>query len=369
MTMPAAADSLADRFSTWPRARARLLLAVLVALLALSAWVPITADDPATAVLAPSPAPAADSTPNRAPDRDEDLALYDRIAARVAHGDTYYAAAVDEQRRGGYPVRPGLAVRLPTLAWTTAALGPSGMRVLALALVAGILAAWWQRFGSEPGGARHRLIATGLLVPGCALALSGEYLVMHEVWAGLLLLLSFGLHRPGRWGASLAVAALALATREHALPFVLLMAAMAFWRRDARQGMAWSLLALAFLAALAIHLAHVAPLVRASDPASPSWLALRGLSGWLSNVALSGSLQFLPHWLAGPLIVLMMLGWAGWKSSAGAFATLLFCGYALLYMIAGRANNFYWGAVIAPGLFAGLAFVPQALGALGRAAK
>ena len=39
--------------------------------------------------------------------------------------------------------------------------------------------------------------------------------------------LAFGLHRPGRWGWALAVTALALAIREHVLPFVLLLAAMA----------------------------------------------------------------------------------------------------------------------------------------------
>jgi hypothetical protein len=113
----------------------------------------------------------------------------------------------------------------------------------------------------------------------------------------------------------------------------------------------------------------VAPHVLPTDRPSPSWLALRGLSGWLSDVVLTGSLQFLPHWLAGPLAVLMVLGWAGWRSSAGAFGTLLFLGYAVLFMIAGRANNFYWGAVIAPGLYAGLAFLPMAMTSLFRAAK
>jgi hypothetical protein len=39
----------------------------------------------------------------------------------------------------------------------------------------------------------------------------------------------------------------------------------------------------------------------------------------------------------------MILGWAGWRSEAGATATLLFLGYGLLFMIAGRDDNFYWG--------------------------
>lgn len=366
-----------DRFAHWPRAWARMLLAVLALLLLLSALVPITASDaPDGRPIADAPGSAPVPPTNVAsahPKRDEDLALYDCIAARVGRGENYYAVATDEQRRGDYPVRPGLAVRLPTLAYAEAALGPGGMQVAAWALVLAVLAAWYRRFGAEPGGAAHRLIATALLVPGCSLALSGTYLVVHEIWAGLLLLLSFGLHRPGRklrqWLDSLVVAALALAIREHALPFVLLMGAVAFWQGDRRQGAAWALLALLFAAALAVHLAQVAPHVLPTDRPSPSWLALRGLSGWLSDVVLTGSLQFLPHWLAGPLAVLMVLGWAGWRSSAGSFGTLLFLGYAVLFMIAGRANNFYWGAVIAPGIYAGLAFLPQALTSLYRAAK
>ena len=96
---------------------------------------------------------------------------------------------------------------------------------------------------------------------------------------------------------------------------------------------------------------------------------LRGLSGWLSNVVLSSNLRFLPHFVAGPLVVLAVFGWSGWKSPAGQFATLLFLGYALAFMIAGRGDNFYWGAVIAPAMFMGLAFVPMAAGSLLRAAK
>ena len=101
----------------------------------------------------------------------------------------------------------------------------------------------------------------------------------------------------------------------------------------------------------------------------PNWLVFRGLSGWLSDVVLSSNLRFLAHYVAGPLVMLMMVGWAGWKSSLGTTATLLFLGYGLAFMIAGRPDNFYWGAVIAPAMFAGLAFAPRALRSLGRAAR
>jgi hypothetical protein len=96
-------------------------------------------------------------------------------------------------------------------------------------------------------------------------------------------------------------------------------------------------------------------------------MALRGLGGWLANVVLSSNLRFLPHWLAGPLVMLGVLGFAGWRSRAGAFATLLYLGYGLLFMVIGRDDNFYWGAIVAPAMFVGLAFAPSALAGLVRA--
>ena len=159
-------------------------------------------------------------------------------------------------------------------------------------------------------------------------------------------------------------AALAVAIREHALPFILLMAALALWRRNWKEGAAWSVLALAFLALLAVHLQIIGAQVLPSDPYGQGWMELRGLSGWISYVALSSNLRFLPGFVAGPLVVLAMLGWAAWKSPAGLFGLLLYAGYGLLLMIAGRPDNFYWGAMVAPAMLVGLAFAAPGLRAL-----
>ena len=290
------------------------------------------------------------------------------MIARIRHGENYYDFIAAEHRKAHYPVTPGFAVRLPTLAYLDAWLGLPGQIACAVLLLVAVIGAWWRRLREEPGGAERLPMALALLFVGASLGLNRYYFVLHELWAGMLLALSFGLHRPGkRWLASLLVAALALAIREHSLPFVLLMAAMALWRRDWKEGAAWSGLALVFLIALKIHLGIIAAQVLPTDRASDSWLALRGLSGSLSTVVLSSNLRFLPHWLAGPMVMLAVAGWAGWRSSAGVFATFLFLGYGIAFGIAGRPDNFYWGAMIAPTLFMGLAFAPQAVRSLARA--
>ena len=358
-----------DRFAGWDRWPARILLLVVAALLVLAAIAPLSA----TLDGKPSEVPSliGDGAPNgqTESERDEDLAFYDRVIERIGHGENYYDFIVEEQRARDYPVRPGLAVRLPTLAWIHASLGEPAMIALAIALLFACIWAWWNRLGEEPGGVRFRLLGTALMTMGGSLGLNRSFFVLHELWAGMLIALAFGLHRPGRWGAALFVAALALALRELVLPFVLLMAAMAAWRKDWREATAWVMLVAVFAAIMAWHLSLIAVQEVPSDPVGPDWLVLRGLSGWLGNIVLSSNLRLLPHELASPVVILMALGWAGWRSSAGTMGTFLYLGYGLAFMLAGRANNFYWGAVVAPAMFIGLAFLPMALPSLVRAAR
>ncbi len=356
-----------DRFASWKPWPARALLAAAAVLMVLAAFTPI-AEDKVESASSVRLTPNEISTVEK-PQRDEDLALYDRIIERIAVGENYYDFVVEEQRAANYPVRPGLAVRLPTLAYIHAWLGEGGMIVAAIILMIGCVWVWWKRLGEEQGNPSIRRIGTALMFFGAALGLNRYYFVLHELWAGMLIALAFGLHRPGRWGWSLAVAALALAIREHALPFVLLMGAMAMCRRDWKETAAWAALVLAFLAAMGWHLSLIEPQTLPTDRESPDWLVMRGLSGWIGNIVLSSGLHFLPHVIGGPIVILAVLGWAGWKSPAGTTGALLFLGYGLAFMLAGRANNFYWGAVIAPTMFAGLAFLPMALSSLWRAAS
>lgn len=370
--MPAAPsqDPFPNRFADWSPLPARLLLLALALLIAASAMVPIKAAHQAIATRGLVEAITDGGKDGEVRPRDDDLKVYDAVIERLGKGENYYELVVEEHRKANYPVTPGFAVRLPTLAYISVALGDTGLTVAAFALLAAVVWAWWVRLGSEPGLKRYQAMGTALIFLGASLGLNRYYFALHELWAGMLLALAMALHRPGqRWGAALAVTALGLAIREHVLPFVLLMGALALWRRHWREAAAWGGLVTVFVAGLALHHHLVAQLVLPIDQPSPAWLVLRGLSGFLSNVVLSGNLRFLPHWIAGPAVMLMMFGWAAWKHPSGAFATLLFLGYGLAFMIAGRPDNFYWGMVIAPPMYLGLAFVPAGLSGLWRAAR
>ncbi|MBA3053461.1 MAG: hypothetical protein FP826_00665 [Sphingomonadales bacterium] len=361
-----------DRYAHWTRTPARLLLALVAVLIALAALTPITSGE--GIARPPSLTGETAASGGQVRERDEDLKLYDDVIARLKRGENYYAVIAQEHRRHHYPLHPGFAVRLPTLAYAEALLPPATLIPLSVLLMGAVLFAWWRRLGpepaGEPGAARLRLIALAALFFGVSIGTTRYFFVLHELWAGQLLALSFGLHRPGqgKWLGAWLAAAAALAIREHALPFVLLMTAFALWHRRWREGAAWAMLVVLFVAAMAAHLHVVEGLVRPEDPPSASWLTLRGLNGWLSPVILSSNMRWLPHFIAGPAVILSLLGWSGWRSAAGAFGTLLYLGYGAAFMIAGRPDNFYWGMIVAPAMWIGLAFAPMALRGLVSAA-
>jgi hypothetical protein len=348
-----------DRFAHWPRAGVWAVLAALALALA-GASVAYPTHFVGRGFKAQPHVP-----PKK---RDRDLMLYAAIAQRVAHGENYYQAAVTEQRARHFPVTPGLAVRLPTFAFLTVWLGREGLIALAALLTLGCILAWWRRMGEEPGGRGHRILAVPLMVGAGAYALNPHYSMLHEVWCGLFITLAFGLHRPGRWWWAWLAAAGALAVRELALPFVLLLGAMALWRRDWREAGAWGVLVLLFGAGLAWHMHEIAPYVLPSDKPGPAWLVHRGLNGWTANLVLSSVLSKVPRWLGPMLALVPLIGWAEWRSPAGVTGLLMHLGYGVFFMLAGRDNNFYWGLMLVPSYAIGLAFLPRALWSLGKVA-
>lgn len=359
-----------DRFAHWPRSAARLALATLALLIVLAAFAPGYAPPPPAPPQIEVAAPAGHGKVERV--EDNDMLLYRLVNRRIRAGENYYSAAITEQRAHGYPVSPGFTVRLPTLAFAALVLGDRGMIALQVVLFAAMMVAMFRRLQQEPGGADRAPMAVGLLMAGIGSGLAAQFNVLHEIWAVQLLALSLALYRPAgapsRWLAAWMVAALALAVRELVLPYVLLMGWLALRGRHWREAAAWLGLAAAFGLALAVHLQLAETWIRPGDPVSNSWLAVRGMAGLLYKIDNSTFLNLLPLWLAGPLVVLALFGWAGWDTRLGRTGFLVAGGYALGFMLFGRDNNFYWGLLLAPLLFMGAAFAPGALRSLWRSA-
>ena len=123
-----------------------------------------------------------------------------------------------------------------------------------------------------------------------------------------------------------------------------------------------------FARVLATHAHAVAAVLRPSDPGSTGWTGLLGLGFAVKALVLSTALQLAPFALAGPLALLSALGWAAWRDPLATRMAATLAVYALLLAVAARADNFYWALLIAPASLVGLAFAPDAVRDLARAA-
>jgi hypothetical protein len=292
---------------------------------------------------------------------NDDLRLYRLINERIEKGASYYQAAFAEQRINGYPVKPFVTVRLPTLAVISTGLGNAIMTILLAALAIVTVLAWWRQLDGAFRDPGRRITGVMLLASGLILAVFPQYIVLHELWAGMFIALSLGLYRPQRFWLSVIAAACALAVRETALPFVLLMAAFAVLERRWREVTAWGLLICAFAAGLYLHYLAVSALVIQSDLASPGWAQMGGVHASVRALTMTSALRVLPEFIAAFAIPLSLFGWVSWRGTIGLRGTLYLAGYSFMLMLIGRAENFYWGVMVAPLLLLGLGFLPQAI--------
>ncbi|WP_370191063.1 hypothetical protein [Qipengyuania sp.] len=297
-----------------------------------------------------------------------DMDLYSTIDARVAAGEDYYEVAAELQRERGFPTSPFVTVRTPVLAWTTALWGAQGWRLIAVLLWAANILAWFTVL-RERVGRPERYAAAALAGYFGMLTFFEKIAFSHEALAGLMLSLALALSFRKAWWAALALAGFAIALRELALPFLLAWGAVALLAGD-RKRLAGIVGAIALIAAgLALHAGAVAAVRLPGDLHSEGWHGMLGLSLPFYGIDVTTLLVLLPHWIAGPLIVLALLGWLSLGGRLGAFASLWFAGFIAAAAIFARLENFYWMGLFVPAYGVGLAFVPRAASDLAAALR
>ncbi len=355
-------DALGRPLPHLPRWAAALVLAVLAAAMAWGAvaTAPVEhaerATNPITATTAGKPAKG-----------KGDLALYSRIAERVADGEAYYPAAMDEQRHSNYPTKPFVAVRQPTLAWLQWLIGVGGVRYFEMGLVAACIVALQMRLASLVS-MPERLGAVVLLVLGGAAVLVPLGGLIHELWAGLWLTLALLIYREDRWWPALIAAAMALAVRELSLPFVLLWLAFALAGKRWREAAGVAALIALFAASMWLHYLAVEAGRLPGDPVSQGWDAMAGYGLPLMALRRLTGLAYLPVSISAPLAILPLIGWIGVGGRFGLFALLWFAGLFSMIALFARPENFYWVQLALPAYGIGFAFAPRALFDLWRGA-
>jgi hypothetical protein len=347
-------DGVKTRFSELGRNYSILLLLLVALAIGLSVKPALHMDDMSASAIQKQKAGKPDIT-------NDDLRLYRLITARVANGEGYYSAAFAEHRANEYPTRPFVTVRLPTLAVLTGPLSHFAIGLAFAVIAIATLLVWLKKLDNAFRDPGRRITGVMLIASGLIMGVIPRYFVLHELWAGALIALSLGLYRPQNYWPSILAAAGALAVRETALPYVMLMAAFAIYEKRWREVMVWGLLLGMFAIGLSLHALTVNGLFLPSDVASPGWLRFGGLQSMIAAMAKTSALRIFPELAAALAIPLSLLGWMSWRSSIGARGVLYIAGFGFMLTIIGRAENFYWGLMIAPLLLLGLAFVPQAL--------
>ncbi|WP_442852536.1 hypothetical protein [Sphingomonas sp. PAMC 26617] len=307
------------------------------------------------ALASPPPATVAGDT------TQTDTALYGAIVSGIRGGGDYYSVTANALRRGDYPLRPFVTFRLPALAVVEAHVPQSVMETLLYALVAGTAAAWFVRLRPAFLRTLPLTCAMLLLAGGMAAFVQRDLIGFHEIWAGLLIALSLALRRDDRWSAAVAIGLVAMLIRETAVLYVGIMAVLAFAEGNRREAFGWGATMAVLALVLAFHAHAVADVVRPTDPASPGWAGLLGFGFFVRAMAASTALTLAPLVVAAPLVGVALFGWASWVEPLALRTLTVFCGYAALLGLFGRADTFYWGLMIAPVLLVGLAFAPDGL--------
>lgn len=332
--------------------------------------------------------PWANNRAGRETGRASDVDLYRAEVARMASGESYYAAAAAELRLRGYPTRSVFNWRTPLPLWmfaqwpdprwgkalliglgllltasayalaardeTTGKSALSGARLPTIAAAVGPRAFDVPAAGSAGSAGNRAFSPTGALLAAALsgpllLCMLGDIYLMPELWAGVLIALSLCLYGLERRGWAVACGLAALAVRELALPYALLCLAWAWRERRRGEMYGWLLGMSAYAAGYALHAATVSGWIRPDDTAhAHGWVRCGGLGFLLATVQINAYLLVLPQWVSGLWFAAAMVGLVGWDSPAGRRVAATTAGYAVGLSLVGQEFNQYWGALVAP---------------------
>lgn len=296
---------------------------------------------------------------HRAPGSYTDTRLYQDVAAQVASGQDYYAAATSLQRNHHFPTRPFFTVRQPTLTYLAAWLGWPALQICFMAILV-LCALIWLVQCRNLNVLERSMILMVTFAGGLAVT-SLDLVATHEVSAGLLICLALALRGGPLWWLGVIAGAVAVAIRELAIPFVLLSLVFCLAERNRKEAASWAAVLTVFVIGMAEHARQVGAALLPGDPHSQGWHGLRGISGALRDLVDTSILALLPPPIATGLTLLALLGWFAAPLRQRLIAPAYLIGMTVMIAVFARDQNFYWILLTLPTWFIGLAFAPRAV--------
>jgi len=283
-----------------------------------------------------------------------DMAHLRALIDRVRAGEPYYATNAEELRSRGYPTSSPFNWRLPTLTYFQAALPSLRWSIAILTTIGLTTMLLWARLlrGLAIGWKIAAFSILLLTLPVWSWVSSGAA-VLHDLWAGQLIALSLACSAAGLVAWSLAAGLAAVLIRELALPYVLVMAAIAMLAGQRRAAASWLGVCGLSVALLCWHVTQTLPLT-APDPLHRGWIRFGGWDFVLRTARVNVVLLLMPAWRVA---VIVPVAWAGlffWRAPAAPAVAATVTAYFAMFMCIGRDDNWYWGLLIGPLLPLGL---------------
>jgi len=286
-----------------------------------------------------------------------DFDTYARVVAALKSGQGYYAALHQALLDGGYGTTSPLNWRPPVflmmLSWFP------DLETARSVLAALTAAAWALTVAFVYRRAGLALAVWGGIVTALSLIAIGapRAELSFELFAGTLILISVSAYGLGWKWLGVVGGVAALFVRELAIVYVFVCLIDAMRRRDRGEVIAWVLCLFAYGAFYTLHMQQVAAQLGPADHAATAgWLQFGGIGFVLRTAIYDGVLLVLPYWIAA---LVLAIGLVGLTRVPRAGVTVLF--YLALFLIYGRPENEYWGAMYAPLVALGVAFAPGVL--------
>lgn len=278
----------------------------------------------------------------------------------IRAGGDYYSVAESLFRVDVAAIRAWGDVPLPGLALMLGSVSPLAAFAIQSALVIAVFVLWFIRLRHVFARIAGMAAIGFLLAGGLVVAIDPLLATLGSLWAGLLIAISLGLWRPGRWIEPAAFALIACAFDEAVLLYVALMGVFSLVEGRRHEAIGWAVVAAITIALFAVHGSAVGDLWANAAPVriEAHW---GGYAMFLQSTALATALQVLPLPLTAVLVGLALIGWASWADASGVRVLATISAYALLIAIFAPPAAAHWGLLVAPLILLGLAFAPDGL--------
>jgi hypothetical protein len=276
-----------------------------------------------------------------------DSAVQYSIIKRIHNGENYYLVAGQELRKFGYPTSSVFNWRLPFLAWILGTL-PSIIWAKAILFIIILIALlMWIQFFIEVDITKSILYSSIILLSGTLVfTITSSGLINHELWAGSLIYLSLASYSRKPWYFSIILGLIALFLRELSIIYVGIMAFRAWRENRYSELLLWILGMLIYGFVFGIHYKVVSDLQLKTDLEN-HWVVFGGWSFVLATAIWNFPLILFPFKIVAVCVPLALMGLIGWYGPIGSRVALTVGGYMIVFLIAGRPDNFYWGLMYA----------------------